>query len=162
MKTMNILKKLITVYYYVVGIVLLVSILLPLFWVFNFMVLGNNTNITLPSVYKLTILILLLVSLLFFHFKSIRIIKMSLNDLSNGNYFSKSVIENFRKAGIYFLVCAVLQTISKIFSSVYSFTIELGIDVSVLPFLITGLFLMFLSESFLKGQKLQQENDLTI
>ena len=83
--------------------------------------------------------------------------------MATGNYFSKTVIYNFKKIGKLFLICGVGEVVAKIIIGLFiDSKIGLEADSSFFLFLIMGLLFMFLSEVFLKARGLQEVNDLTI
>lgn len=166
MKAIDILKKLITLYYYLIGLTLVGIIISPLFHVlglgFSVTISGNKVNIFDLSLFKCCTIILLLGILVFIYFKAVQGIKKTLKDLSEGNYFSSNVINNFKKAGQYFLICGIIEMLSKVIFSFLLGYIKVSIDWSIAMFIIIGLFLRFLSEVFDKAKQLKTENDLTI
>jgi hypothetical protein len=168
MKTINILKKLITIYYYAMIIALVAAIIsLPLLIVTNqsyeITFLGNTADLGVLPLYKSLITLILVASLYYLFFRAVRLIKMSLKDLSEGNYFSGLVISNFKKIGTLFLICGFGSFVVKlILGFLLANNLKLGIDSSWVIFIIMGLFFLFLSEVFSKAEALKQENDLTI
>ncbi len=168
MKAITILKKLITVYYYfmLIAFVLGIIVLPILFFTnhsFEISFLGAKIDISTLSLYKGLAVSALFVALYYFYFKAIYLIKMSLNHLASGNYFSETVIYNFKKIGKLFLICGVGEVIAKIVIGLFiNSKIGFEADSSFFLFLIMGLLFMFLSEVFLKARGLQEVNDLTI
>lgn len=170
MKPISILKRLITIYYYFLAISIVASIIT----VFLKLINGNINDLKIQfldlqldfsSISNLNIaLTIVFATLLYFlFFQAIYYIKSSVNALESGNYYSELVIKNFKKTGILFLILSVGVFIGKIiFSFLINSELKLDLDSSVFIFIIMGLFLMFLSEVFLKAKTMQQENDLTI
>jgi len=168
MKAITILKKLITIYYYLMlAAFVLGVIILPILLFTNqsseISFLGTKIDIGALSLYKGLAISALFVILYYFYVKAIYLIKMSLNDLASGNYFSETVINNFKKIGKLFLICGVGEVLAKIIIGLFiDSKIGLEADSSFFLFLIMGLLFMFLSEVFLKARGLQDENELTI
>lgn len=168
MKTINILKKLISIYYYVLLIALiggLVSFPLLIFTNSSYEIgfLGSQVDLGVLPLYKSVIILLLVGILYYLFFRSVRLIRMSLNDLSEGNYFSQFVIKNFKKIGVLFLICGFGSAFVKLVLGLLLVNVlKVGIDSSWVIFIVMGLFFLFLSEVFDKAHVLQKENDLTI
>jgi hypothetical protein len=168
MKTINILKKLIAIYYYLmiigfVGAIISLPLLLFTNKSYEIAFLGNEVDLGLLPLYKSLITLLLVGTLYFLFFRAVRLIKRSLKDLSEGNYFSILVISNFKKIGILFLICGFGSAVVKLVLGILLANIlKLGIDSSWVIFIIMGLFFLFLGEVFSKAGALKQENDLTI
>ncbi len=167
MKAINILKRLINIYYYLLILVLIIGILtIPLLilkkkYVIKF--LGEEVDLNNLSSLNMAIILILVALLWGLYFKAIKLLRHSVYELSEGHYFSKLVISNFKTIGILFLICGLGEVVAKI---VLNLTLknnfQLGMDASVVLFLIMGLFFMFLSEVFLKGSQLEEEDKLTI
>jgi hypothetical protein len=168
MRSINILKKLISLYYYVmiigfVGAIISLPLLLFTNNSYEISFLGNKVDLGLLPLYKSLITLLLVGTLYYLFFRSIRLIKLSLTDLSEGNYFSPLVISNFKQIGILFLVCGFGSAFVKVvLGFLLSNMFKVGIDSSWVIFIIMGLFFLFLSQVFAKAQNLQEENDLTV
>ncbi len=167
MKAINILKRLINIYYYLLVLVIIVGILtIPLLilkkkYIVKF--LGEEVDLNTLSSLNMVIVLILVATLWFLYFKAIKLLKHSVHELSEGHYFSKLAIGNFKTIGILFLICGLGEIFAKIILNlILKNSFRLGIDSSVVTFLIMGLFFMFLSEVFLKGSQLEEENELTI
>jgi hypothetical protein len=120
MRSINILKKLISLYYYVmiigfVGAIISLPLLLFTNNSYEISFLGNKVDLGLLPLYKSLITLLLVGTLYYLFFRSIRLIKLSLTDLSEGNYFSPLVISNFNQIGILFLVCGLVLLLSRLY-----------------------------------------------
>ncbi len=175
MKNISILKKIITVYYYfaIFGF-LVVTIGFPIV----FGIKKNKVNLEEPlklTLFDMTLdgsemslgafiaMIIIAAVILFQFLRGIHLFKKSLQDLSNGNYFSELVVNNFKKIGHCFLLFGFGQWLFKIVVQlIVENDLNLGIDNTLFLSLILGLFFLFLSEAFAKAKKAKQENDLTI
>jgi hypothetical protein len=168
MKTINILKKLITIYYYLmiigfVGAIISLPVLLFTNQSYEITFLGSKVDLGVLPLYKSLITLLLVGTLYYLFFRGVRLIKLSLNDLSEGNYFSLLVISNFKKIGTLFLICGFGSAVVKLVLGFLLVSIlKVGVDTSWVIFIIIGLFFLFLSEVFSKAGELRRENDLTI
>ncbi len=168
MKAITILKKLITIYYYLMLVAFVLGVIIVPILLFTnqsaeISFLGTKIDIGALSLYKGLAISALFVILYYFYVKAIYLIKMSLNDLGSGHYFSKTVIDNFKKIGKLFLICGVGEVLSKLIIGLFiDSKIGLEVNSSFFLFLIMGLLFMFLSEVFLKARGLKDENDLTI
>ena len=168
MKTINILKKLITIYYYLmiigfVGAIISLPVLLFTNQSYEITFLGSKVDLGVLPLYKSLITLLLVGTLYYLFFRGVRLIKLSLNDLSEGNYFSLLVISNFKKIGTLFLICGFGSAVVKLVLGFLLVNIlKVGVDTSWVIFIIIGLFFLFLSEVFSKAGELRRENDLTI
>ena len=167
MKTIDILKKLITIYFYlqVLGFVVLAIVVPILFSLgkFNTLEFLDNHDISNLSFGRFMSMLLVALILAYQYVKAIYLLKNSLSDLSNGNYFSELVINNFKIIGKLFLICGVGAWLYKIVLRLaFMSDVRIGIDNILVLLTIMGLFFMFLSEVFAKARKTEQENDLTI
>lgn len=167
MRSIKVLKKLINVYYYILAIVLIggvISLVVRLITGKSIApkFLDGDMLFEIRS-FKVISIMLLWFLLFYIYFKAISLLNKSLDDLSNGNYFSSLVITNFKKTGILFLICGFGELIGKAISNLLFFSkLHLGLDSSVVLFIIIGLFFMFLSEVFKEAKMTKQENELTI
>ena len=175
MKTISILKKIITVYYYfaIFGF-LVVTIGFPIV----FGIKKNKVDVEEPlklaifdmkldgsemSIGQFVVIIIIGAAILFQFLRGIHLFKKCLNDLSNGNYFSELVVSNFKKIGQCFLIFGFGQWLFKIVVQlIIANDLNLGLDNTLFLSLILGLFFLFLSEAFAKARDTKQENDLTI
>ena len=166
MNTIKILKKLITLYYYltILGF-LFIIVIVPITYFkgielpINYM---NDFNIYNLSTGKFISIYIVAIFIYFQFLKGLHLFKASLKDLLNGQYFSELVTNNFKKIGSAFLICSLCFWA---FNFVLSFAIlkELRIGINNAPILLfIGLFFLFLSEVFTKARITKQENDLTI
>jgi hypothetical protein len=170
MRTILILKRLITVFYYLIFI----GLIAPLFRIINQIItgkihdlkpkiFGEQLDYGTMSLFEIGLSGVVPFVLFYCFFQSLIYLKRSLKDLESGNYFSALVITNFKKIGILFLVCSLGEVIGKLlFFIVFKSKFHFELDSSVVLFFIMGLFFMFLSEVFQKARRLQQENELTI
>ncbi len=175
MKTISILKKIITVYYYfaVFGFLFL-TIGFPIIFGIkkNEVSLEEPLELTLMdmkidgsemSLGAFIIMVIIAAIILFQFLRGIHLFKKSLQDLSNGNYFSALVVNNFKKIGQCFLLFGFGQWLFKIVVQlIVTNDLNLGIDNTLFLSSILGLFFLFLSEAFGKARVTKQENDLTI
>ncbi|TWO33853.1 DUF2975 domain-containing protein [Seonamhaeicola sediminis] len=175
MKTITILKKIITAYYYlaIFGFLFL-TIGFPIIFSIkknkvsleepielNFM--DMNIDVSNMGLGAFIAIIVIGAIILFPFLKGIYLFKKSLHDLSNGNYFSDLVVTNFKKIGVCFLIFGFGQWIFKIaVQLIFVNDLKLGIDNTLFLSSILGLFFLFLSEAFAKAKETKQENDLTI
>ena len=105
----------------------------------------------------------LVIGLWYLYFKSISLLRSTLNDLSKGNYFSGLVITNFRRFGQLCIACGIGHLIIPIILGFFvTGTTTLTINSTLWLFLVIGLFFMFLSEAFTKAKQIENENNLTI
>lgn len=169
MKTISIVKKLINVYYYLMLISLIASVIgIGTFFItrnseMNPKILGIHVDFNQLTYSKIMIVIAIIVVLYYVYIKAINLLRKSLGDLSSGNYFSELVINNFNKIGKLFLISCMIEFFGKIvFGILLKQKFTLGLDSSIFLFLIMGLFFLFLSEVFAKAKKIEEENDLTI
>jgi hypothetical protein len=167
MKTIKILRELITWYYYLLAIGLLGLFIAP-FFIFNnnkFEIDINGTDVNIGDViwHKKILTLVLVWTLYILYFKAIYHLRNSLQDLSSGNYFSDLVILSFKKAGQFLLYFAIGSFVFNfLLGLILNLTINISFSTEFLLHLIMALFFMFLSEAFLKGKNLQEENELTV
>lgn len=175
MKSISLLKKMITFYFYL-GIFGLLFVIIGFPILFSY----KKQNIDLSKPFKLKfmdmnidisdwsfstfIIVIFIGAIILFQFlKAVYYFKKSLNDLANGNFFSQLVITNLKKIGKCFLVFAIGQWLYKIAIQIIIIQdLKLGIDNTLFLFTILGLFFLFLSDAFAKAKETKQENDLTI
>lgn len=167
MKIISILKNLITFYYYIlyIGFIGLAFIAFLFFSdrTYNLKLECISYQIGSISVFKKVIILIIFSAFYTLYFFGIKFLKNSMDDLALGKYFSKSVISNFKNSGKLFLICAAVNMlIGVILSLILEFPLKVGIDSGFLHFIVMGLFFLFLSEVFSKGNEMQNENNLTI
>ena len=167
MKAINILKNLITWYYYLILIGLIIKIMSTINGLshgsnFKPKVLDKVVDFSTISNTKIAIMLVIAASLYGCYFMGIHYLKESLSDLSSGNYFSEKVIRNFNIIGKLFLICGIGEVIGKVILMGLIGEISLELESSMVLFLIMGLFFLFLSKVFLKARTLEQDNNLTI
>ncbi|WP_282134709.1 DUF2975 domain-containing protein [Seonamhaeicola maritimus] len=175
MKAISVLKKIITFYYYfaILGFLFL-TIGFPIIYSIkkNKVSLGEPIELNFMDM-KIDcsemnlgafITVIFIGAIILFQFlKGIHLFKKSINDLSNGNYFSELVITNFKKIGQCFLIFGFGQWLFKIVAQlIFANDLNLGIDNTLFLSSIFGLFFLFLSEAFAKARETKKENDLTI
>jgi len=136
-------------------------------WILNIdresKVFGNNVNINDLNSFQNIYIISTLILFGYLVIKAFYYIKISLKDLSVGDYFSPIVISSFKKGGILFLACGFFKIIIKIIIPfILKEEFSFKFDTSIFLFLIIGLLLLFLSEVFNNASQLKQENGLTI
>ena len=167
MNTINILKKLIILYYYltILGILFIIvgspimyykGIELPI----NSM---ENFNVSNLSAGKFISIYIAAIFIYFQFLKALHLFKNSLKDLTVGKYFSELVTNNFKRMGTAFLICGFSFSGFKIILRLALLSdLKLGVDNTLFLLSILGLFFLFLSEVFAKARVTKQENDLTI
>ncbi|SEP78093.1 Protein of unknown function [Hyunsoonleella jejuensis] len=167
MNTIEVLRKLINIYYYLLLLVL-VGIVIFIVTIFQQgetvdlkVIEGYNTSSL--STQKLIVITAVLVVIYILFVRAIYLLKGTLKELSEGNYFSELITENFKMGGKLILICGVSYAVFKfVIRLLLLGDIRFGIDFSLITPIIIGLFFMFLSEVFTKARKTQEENDLTI
>ncbi|MBT8244595.1 MAG: DUF2975 domain-containing protein [Winogradskyella sp.] len=168
MKTIKILKIIISVYYY-----LLIMAFIMLMISFSIDLLITDTTkipkiLNLPSLFtemktNLKIVMFILAILMFYVLiKALHNIKKCLIDLSYGTIFSQDVVSSFKKSGMFFLIAGFVELLTQFVLAFFDNGNFRILDSSMILYFVIGLFFKFLSEVFLKGLNLQQENDLTI
>lgn len=167
MPTIAILKKIISVYFYVLcsGFVFWI-IFFPISFATNKLEILNilkEYDLSTMNFTEFTIFMISGSVVFFIYLSAIYFLKKSLVDLSNKNYFSKKVIDSFHKSGKLILIATFCGSLFDFFVTLFIsnkavFKIEDSLFVSI----IMGLFLLFLSEVFEKARQTQEENDLTI
>lgn len=168
MKTISILKKLITIYYYIMLLGLIVVIIGFPLGIINSGAFKNNflqevpDDINLQSwkIYTVATLFLLIYILFV---RAIWLLQNSLPDLAKGSYFSELVIKNFKIIGILFLSCGIGYLVNQFITNLLLLgVLKFGFDDAVYFQIIMGLLFLYLSKIFLKGRKMKEENELTI
>lgn len=167
MKTVEILRKLINIYYYLlvigfIGVTFLILIHFNNGKTADLRIIEgyDASNIGFGELLALTI-IPFFIFLLFV--RAVYLLKSTLKDLSEGNYFSDLVIKHFKKIGKLILICGLSYAMFKFVARLILLSdIRLGLDYSLITPIVIGLFFMFLSEVFAKAKETKEENDLTI
>jgi hypothetical protein len=167
MKTISILKKLIKFYYYFLVLAFgALAIVVPIQYRNgkpNNLSLVGDYNLYDLSFWKFSIILLVFLALLSLYIRAVFLLKKCLNDLSNSNYFSILVTTSFKKAGKFFIISGICFSVFKfVLGLILTNNIKLVADNTLILPLIMGLFLMFLSEVFVKAKKTEEENNLTI
>ena len=168
MKAIIILKKLVYIYYYLllIGLIFwpitaIVKIVKKSDYVIK--VFGVNKNANDVNIYEGLLLITIAFAFIVIYTRAIYLIKNSLKDLAEGNYFTSSVISNFKGVGFLFLSCGIGEVIVKfILGLFFNSKFYVKFDTSIVLFIIMGLFFLFLSEVFKDAKQNKEENDLTI
>ena len=167
MNTIELLKKLINIYYYLlligfVGIVIFMPILFKNGKVNNLNILEgyNASDISMTQL----ITFLLVPAIIFVLFiRAVYLLKETLKDLAQGDYFSELVINNFKNIGKLILICGISYWVYEFVLRLLLLSdVKLGLNYSLITPIIIGLFFMFLSEVFAKARKTEEENNLTI
>ena len=168
MKPINILKKLITLYYYLIlGVLIFGVISIPIL-IFvhpetDLKLFNRQISFESLPAYKSLFVVVIIGVLYFVFFKAIQLLKISLEDLSKGHYFSELVIKNFNRIGKLFLICGIGEFFGHIiFGLLLNSEFNVEIDSSLVLFIVMSLMFMFLSEVFEVAKKAKQENNLTI
>ncbi|WP_345166421.1 DUF2975 domain-containing protein [Algibacter aquimarinus] len=166
MKTLKTLKKLIKFYYYFLLTGFIIFIILPILFT-NGMVKSFNLvegyDFNRLELFEFSLIILVLVCIYYLFVRAIYLLKSTLKDLSEGNYFSELVITNFKTIGKLILACGISFSLYRFILRLLLLSeIKPGIDNGLIVSIILGLFFMFLSEVFAKARKTKEENDLTI
>lgn len=167
MKTIEVLRKLINIYYYLllfvlVGIVIFIPIKIQQGEAMDLKMIEDydTSSLSIPSLIA-TVLLLTVIYILFV--RAVYLLKGTLKDFSEGNYFSELIIKNFKMIGKLILICGFSYAVFKFVTRLVLLNdIRLGIDFSLLTPIVIGLFFMFLSEAFEKARLAEQENNLTI
>ncbi|MHB0753882.1 DUF2975 domain-containing protein [Polaribacter sp. M15] len=167
MKTIATLNKLIHIYYYLLLIIFVITVaVLPiLFGLGKIKSLDLNgeydvANLSLP---QFAMIIFFNATIFILFLKAIFLLKNTLTDLTNGNFFTELVIQNFKKIGKLILITGISYSVLNFILRIIILNdIKLGINNSLIVSILIGLFFMFLSEVFAKARKTKQENDLTI
>ena len=129
----------------------------------NVKIIGEHFNMSEASKLKMFIVGIIALSLFAILLRAVDLLKDSMKDLSEGNYFSKSVIKKFKSVGILLMISGLFEAIGLlIITIILKSELSFTVDNSVILSIIIGLFFMFLSEVFFKARTIQQENDLTI
>ncbi|TBN03922.1 DUF2975 domain-containing protein [Hyunsoonleella flava] len=167
MKTIELLKKLITVYYYllIIGFVAIIFLIVTGFSSGDISGLNiiEDYDVSQLGVMELIALAVVPFTIYILFVRTVYLLKATLRDLSEGNYFSKLVINHFSTIGKLILICAVLYATFKFVARLLLLSdVRLGIDFSLITPIAIGLFFMFLSEVFTKARKTEEENKLTI
>lgn len=168
MKNISILKTIINIYYYLMVVAFtlgLISIPILLFTngKYDISFLGDTINLNNLDVWKSIVALILIGSIFFLYFKSIKLIKNSVDHISKGNYFTPYIINNFSKIGKLFIVIGVGATIVKVIVKLLlESQISFSLDSTLYIFIILGLFFLFLSNAFDRAKTLEEENELTI
>ncbi|SHJ33396.1 DUF2975 domain-containing protein [Aquimarina spongiae] len=167
MRPIKILKKIINIYFYLLGIGVFVDLFqwgialfnrkqikLP-FIEENILYTSTNIEAIIPK------LLGFLLALIFLY--SIALLKRSANDLSEGNHFTNQVIIDFKMIGVLFIILAFGELLCKIiFRTLFDNELGLILDSSILILPVIGLFFIYLSQVFSKAREIQFENELTI
>lgn len=167
MKSISTLNKLIHIYYYLLIVLFLFTVIvLPILFG-----LGKINSLNVNGEYDVADLSLIhFLMIIFFNaaifvlfLKAIFLLKNTLPDLTSGNFFSELVIQNFKKIGKLILITGVSYSVLNFFLRIIILSdVKLGINNSLIVSILIGLFFMFLSEVFAKANETKQENDLTI
>jgi len=168
MKSLSILKTLINIYYYLMLIAFSIGLITaPILLLtqkkYDVSFLGNTIDLTGIAIWKSIIALILIGGILFLYFKSIQLIKNSVNHISKGAYFTEYLAGNFKKIGKLFIMIGIGATVAKmVITLLLESQIGFSLDSTLFVFIILGLFFLFLSEAFEKASQLKKENELTI
>jgi hypothetical protein len=168
MKSLSILKTLINIYYYLMIVafafgLITAPILLLTQEKFDISFLGDTIDLSGVVIWKSIVALILVGSILFLYFKSIQLIKNSVDHISKGAYFTTHIAGNFKKIGKLFIIIGIGATIVKtIIILLLKSEIGFKLDATLFIFIILGLFFFFLSEAFENASQLKEENELTI
>lgn len=80
-----------------------------------------------------------------------------ITELSKDNFFTDKAVQSFKFLGFGLLSFGIIHILIDLLNSPYNFD-----STPPLLYIITGLIFIFLKEIFAKGQKMQEENELTI
>ncbi len=109
------------------------------------------------------IILLYLAGIYILYILAIKLIKDTVDQLSKGVFFTTEISRKFKNIGRYFLVIGIYGSIVKWLIDLIAFSrMTTNIEVTMLVFILFGLFFMFLSEAFAKAKSINDENDLTI
>lgn len=168
MTTINLLKTLINIYYYLLILAIVAGlvtapILLLTNRTYEISLFGQQFDFGSISMTKSIIITVVFGVVLYFYFRTVQLMRITVLKLQKGHFFSEVVIVNFRKLGKLFLICGfgfmVMNIVLKLF---LESKLWIGIDSSLFIFIITGLFFLLLSKIFEEARVMKQENDLTI
>ena len=168
MKTINILKTLINIYYYLMIIAFVAGVItIPLLLFtdqpYTMSLFDRQIDIGQLSSGKSILIVLVLGTVLYFYFRAIQLMRNTVKKLAEGHYFSERVIVNFKKMGTLFLICGIgFSVVNIILKLLLENRLSVGLDSSLFLFVITGLFFLFLSEVFKVAKDAKEENDLTV
>ncbi len=168
MKSLSILKTLIHIYYYSMLIAFGLGLIITPILLFTrkkheISFLGDTIILTGVTTWKSIVILALIGSIFFVYFRSIQLIKKSVDHISTGTYFTAHIADNFKRIGNLFMVVGIGTTLVKtIIPLILKHKIGIRLDTSLFIFIILGLFFLFLSEAFEKANQLNEENKLTI
>ena len=163
MKPIIILKKLINLYFYLLGIGLFqwfVALFVGKQVILPF--IGESGFYTSTDIEVIIAKILgFALSLIFLY--SIALLQQSTKYLSQENHFTNQIITNFKMIGVLFIVLAFSKFICKIiFTIFFDSEIHFILDTSIILLPVIGLFFLYLSQVFSETKAIQSENELTI
>ena len=167
MKTIEVLRRLINIYYYLllfvlVGIIIFILIMIQQGETIDLKIVEGYDSSSL-SIQNLMIITVVPIAIYILFVRAIYLLKGTLKDLSEGNYFSELITKNFKMIGKLILICGVCYAVFKFVTRLLLLRdIRLGIDFSLITPIIIGLFFMFLREVITKARLTEQENNLTI
>ena len=168
MRKLNILKALINIYYYVMIIAFIagfITIPLLLFTKQSYKIspFGHQVDIGALSGVKSILIVIVLGLVLYFYFRAIHLMRITIKELEEGHYFTDGVIANFKKMGTFFLISGIgFFLFNIILKLLLESRLSISLDSTLFFFVIVGLFFMFLSEVFKVAKDAKEENDLTI
>lgn len=168
MKSLAILRKLISIYYYLMLIIFAIGMIVIPYRISirektEIMFVGDVIDLTQLSSLKINTILLSLGGLYILYILAIKLVKDTVDKLSTGVMFTMEISRNFKNIGIYFLVIGVCGAVIKVLIAIIALRqINISIEGTMLVFILFGLFFMFLSEAFAKAKAINEENDLTI
>ncbi|MFC4635155.1 DUF2975 domain-containing protein [Dokdonia ponticola] len=168
MKSLSFLKTLINIYYYLMLLAFAIGLITAPILLFtqkkyDISFLGTTINLTDITLWKSSIALVLIAIIFFLYFRSIHLIKNSVDHISKGAYFTEYIIGNFKKIGKLFIGVGIGATAVKmVITLLLESQIGFSLDSTLFIFIILGLFFLFLSEAFEKASQLKEENELTI
>lgn len=168
MKTILILRRFITGFYYLLALGVIIKIIKTVSYSFsssNFKsnLFGLEVDFSNFGPIKSFVILMMPLILLYLFFRAIHLLKYSLDDLEKDDFFTPILVSDFKKIGVLFIACSLGELVASLITRlIVNSQFNLKLNTSIVLFFIMGLFFMFLSEVFEKARTLQQENDLTI
>lgn len=167
MKPISILRKLITLFYYLMGIGLIKELFTLIFRFFSPKMIQppflQTEELYSSDTVKVMLLQIIFVLLIITFFRTIQILRQLLNDLANRNHFSEKVTNNFKSVGILFIILSVGELVAKILANyLFGLGFTFPVDSSIVLFPVVGIFFLYLSEIFTEAREIQLENNLTV
>ena len=151
MKPIKILKSAINIYYYLLCLVIILGMFKIPFSIMRGEVktlkptfFGVKLDYSSISYLEIIISLIIPAILLYCFYHAILNLKECLPDLDSGDYFSNHIIKKFRKTGVFFLACSIVELSGKvIYKIMFKGQLSFEIDTSMILFFIMDYFLCF-------------------